>query len=604
MYNDATRCGIPHGHRGGRFTGMKRLLDSSISRKLLGSFFLILIPIVAINLYMNQYSLKELKSRVNDSYGQSLLLLSTQFESGLRKYESLAYALSVDDDIIAMNQAPDKMEVIWQYGDLLKQLKFFANTNELEGEIVVVAPAKKRMFTSSGFVWDLNQYPYVMEGHRQREANSGWYFGIRKQPVFEEKTTLSFSRINEGVYVAVDIPLDHVERLLTHLASGKEMDIVLLGKDDPIVISTRGAMPAEEEQELRGRIEEQNQASGDFSMNLSGEQHRVIYASSEHSGLTIGIYFPEKKFMAPILQLRNWMYGIAAGVVILMLIYTWMSYRGILAPINQLVDAMRTASMGQFNVEIPVRGKNEFTFMFIQFNRMVSKISALINEVYLAKLKQQQVQLKLLQSQINPHFLYNSLNMIYQMAMGNNNEGVASMSLYLSKYFRYATKTHRDLVTLQSELENIRNYIEILKIQYDNKIIDNIDVPEELLSIAVPRLSVQPIVENAIVHGIEQDEGGSNRLWITARKDDNSIKLTIENDGIDIDPSEIEIICASLDNFNEEGSGDGLNNTHWRLRLRYGEEAGLAIAAREGGGARVTLTLPLQAQTREETHHV
>lgn len=365
-------------------------------------------------------------------------------------------------------------------------------------------------------------------------------------------------------------------------------------------MSSPQVIDAREKQLMRSHIMGQAASSGNLSLELEAGRYRVIYASSPHTGLTMGMFFAEKVFMEPILQLRNWMYAIAIGMVLLMFIYTWLSYKGIVAPMNQLVDAMRTVSKGQFKVEIPVKGKNEFSFMSIQFNRMANRINGLVNEVYLVKLKQQQVQLKLLQSQIRPHFLYNSLNMIYLMSMGGNNEGVANMSLYLSKYFRYATKTNQDMVSLRSELDNIRHYIEIQKIQYEDKIIDRIDVPEELLALMVPRLSVQPIVENAIVHGIEQDEGVFNHLWITARTEGRLVKLVIENDGVSLSEDKLVHIRMGLAHFNEEGSGDGLNNTHWRLRLSYGEMAGVQIEAREGGGARVILTLPLPASEGED----
>jgi two-component system sensor histidine kinase YesM len=321
------------------------------------------------------------------------------------------------------------------------------------------------------------------------------------------------------------------------------------------------------------------------------QQNRVVFNKSDSSGLTLGMYFPEKQIMAPMLGIRKWIIVMLITCTGLIIIFTLLTYNNLLLPIYKLIAAMSEVKSGNLKVRISEKHNDEFGFMFMQFNSMINQIDTLINEVYMEHLKQQQAQLKFLQSQINPHFLYNCLNFIYQMVMAENTDGAAKMALFLGRYFRFATKSNKDLVMIKEELDSVDAYINIQQMRYPGKINFHLEVPDSLIDINIPRLIIQPIVENAFVHGLEPSNGPGN-IWIKACCERETIKIIIEDDGIGIKPEELDAINRTLDGINQIDHGYGLNNTHWRLKLRFGENAGINIERRLPRGTRVILKIP------------
>ncbi len=577
---------------------MNWLWKSSISRRLLGGFIVFLVPIVAVNLFFNYSSFVIVKQNVFDSYQHALLLQVTKLENNLKKFESSAYALAVDQDINALNQSPNNVDLVNRYEELVKRLVLFSSTNELDGNIAVVTQMKGRVISSSGQVWVLDRYPNIMEKVRMSDQAVGWIYQPYMLPVGgQESEVISFVAHNQqqnGVYVIVDIPTNSLKRELSSIVNREEAIAFLRTADGNMLYSTKET--SIQDIDIASSIMEDVQ-QGHFELNWNDMDYQVIYHTSEYTGITLGMMYPLKTFMQPILQSRYLMYSFVIVLGLLVIVYTFLTYRRVLAPTQKLINAMQNVSKGNFDFEIDVKGNDEFSFMYHQFNRMTSKINTLVNEVYIEKLKQQQVQLKLLQSQINPHFLYNCLNMNYQMAKSGNVEGASEMSLYLGRYFRYATKSNKDIVTMKEELENVETYLKIQKIQYEDKFEYEFRVPEHLANVEVPRLSIQPIVENAFVHGIEADEKTSNHLVIYTEIQDHVLLLIVENDGKTPSDSDIERIQGSLAVMNIEESGVGLNNTHWRLRLKYGEQAGLHMEPRKGGGTKVFIHIPyLQPQ--------
>ena len=211
----------------------------------------------------------------------------------------------------------------------------------------------------------------------------------------------------------------------------------------------------------------------------------------------------------------------------------------------------------------------------------------MINEVYVEHLNYQQAQLNFLQSQINPHFLSNCLNFIYQMNKGGRIEGAADMALYLGRYFRYATKSDKDIVTIKEEIDNIENYIRIQKMRYPEKIDYHIDISDKIMNLKVPRLVIQPVVENSIIHGIEAiDRPG--KIEIYTEEDNQVYTIIVEDNGPGIEEEELKEIRMGLNETEEqEDMGYGILNPHLRLRLKFGDNAGLVIENRKVTGTRV-----------------
>jgi two-component system sensor histidine kinase YesM len=343
--------------------------------------------------------------------------------------------------------------------------------------------------------------------------------------------------------------------------------------------------------EMLGLVVEQLEARdpqdrGHFVASLQGKKYLVTYTKSERVGRYLIDYLPLEQILSPITQSRNLFY-VSIGLLIVMgLTASYLLYRHIQVPIRYLVRGVRQIQRGELSARIPSLPNNEFDFLFVRFNEMAARIQLLIENVYQEKLRSREATLKQLQSQINPHFLYNALFFVKNMAKLGETDAVVAMTDNLGDYYRYATRVENQLPLLHDEIELVRNYLVIQNLRM-NRIRYEIDVPERMLDRHVPRLIVQPIVENAIIHGLEpKADPGSIR--IVGRESREACELIVEDDGIGMTEEECRALIEMLDQKMGEEMGCGVWNVHQRLGLQFGEGSGLEIV-RLQEGTRVTL---------------
>ena len=280
---------------------------------------------------------------------------------------------------------------------------------------------------------------------------------------------------------------------------------------------------------------------------------------------------------------------IASSILIFILITL------ILKKLRQVILSMRAVENGNFDVSIDIKGDDEIDELAQHFLNMVEKLKILIGEMVRREVAQKDAQIKALQSQINAHFIYNVLENIKMMAEYNENYDVSDAITKLGKMMRYNMSWKRKFVTLKEEIENIQNYISLMNIRYDKEIKLLVNVDSEILNIEIPKLILQPIVENSINYGIEpKGEGGS--IFIDGSIIGNYIVISIIDDGLGIEKEKLVAIQMALENDIEtecyHGQGIALKNVNERIKLAYGKEFGIKIDSKFGEFTKVTITLP------------
>ena len=229
-------------------------------------------------------------------------------------------------------------------------------------------------------------------------------------------------------------------------------------------------------------------------------------------------------------------------------------------------------------------------------NNLVVTIKKLMEESYEAKLKARDYQLKALQAQINPHFLYNTLDAIKWMILDDRKEDSVWMLNAFSKYFRLSLSKGRDVVTLQEELDLIRAYIGIMQKRFSNISTIDINVDNDIMECLIPKLTLQPLVENALNHGILHNENSEGWLGITAKKENGKLVIIIKDNGYGMSQEHLEKIISQE---NSSTKGYGLGNVDERLKLFGGDDCGLMISSELKIGTTVTLALPLKHMNQE-----
>jgi len=278
-----------------------------------------------------------------------------------------------------------------------------------------------------------------------------------------------------------------------------------------------------------------------------------------------------------------------AVMTFVLLITLYMSAK-ISQPIKRLEKSMQLVERGNFDIHIPIRGDDEVGRLSRRFNLMVNRIRELMNQNIYEQEAKRKSELEVLQSQIHPHFLYNTLNSVVRLAGTGKNEDVITMITSLSRFFRISLSKGERFITVADELEHIRNYLIIQKMRYKNKFEYAIEAEEEALQCRTLKLVLQPLVENSIYHGIEPsaDEGF---IRISACVVEGKLRLQVDDNGLGIASDKLKGLLMDAVR-SKEGSGIGLRNVHERIRLNYGEDYGLDIVSMREEGTTVNIWLP------------
>ncbi len=277
--------------------------------------------------------------------------------------------------------------------------------------------------------------------------------------------------------------------------------------------------------------------------------------------------------------------------IVLIVMGTWFSRR-LAAPIRNLIKQMAVVESGNLDTQMVVESNDEMGRLSHGFNRMVERLQVYIDEAYVAQIKQKQTELNALKSQIRPHYLYNTLEVIRMNAVDKDMDEVADMILALSNQLKYVIDYGEDRVSIRGELEHLRDYFYIISVRFENKYELRCDIsPEVDVEWYILKLSLQPIVENAIQHGLRQQ--GKGTVGLTIEKQNNKLLVTVYDDGIGMSKEKVQQLTAALEDSTTPGKNVGLKNVHERMRSLYGEEYGLSISSREHIGTSILLSFPI-----------
>ncbi len=260
----------------------------------------------------------------------------------------------------------------------------------------------------------------------------------------------------------------------------------------------------------------------------------------------------------------------------------------ILQRLNKLTITMKEAENGYYVPVTDVQSNDEISFLIHSYNSLITRINHLINEVLKKELDLKKYELKTLQAQINPHFLYNSLSLINSKAIMINQKEISMVAQQLSMFYRTMLNKGKSTTTLQSEIDNLRSYINIQKIMHNDSFDVTYDIDESLLSCTILNFIIQPIAENAIIHGI--DSHPDNRrgvLSISCHSDENYIKIKVMDNG----PGMTNEECLSI--LDSHSNGYGIKNVNQRIKLYYGDDSGLEYNSVVGIGTQCIISIPI-----------
>ncbi|RCX21575.1 two-component system sensor histidine kinase YesM [Fontibacillus phaseoli] len=294
--------------------------------------------------------------------------------------------------------------------------------------------------------------------------------------------------------------------------------------------------------------------------------------------------------------------AIGLSSIALIIMGTWFSRR-LSAPILKLMKQMAKVESGNLDTQVEVRSNDELGRLSHSFNRMIDRLKEYIDEAYIAQIKQKQTELNALKSQIRPHFLYNTLEVIRMNAVDKDDHEVADMILSLSNQLKYVIDYGEEKVGIGRELDNVKDYFYIISVRYDQRFEYVSDIaPEVDMNWQILKLSLQPIVENAIQHGLKRK--GRGTVGITVEKRGLDLVVTVYDDGVGMSADTLARLNLVLNDAEAPGKNVGLKNVHERIKSIFGEPYGIVINSREHIGTSIVLTFPILEESAPERTEV
>lgn len=405
----------------------------------------------------------------------------------------------------------------------------------------------------------------------------------------------------EETWVAmVDMNFSVIEELCSKVSLGKRGYIYVIDEYGNIIYHPQQQLIYSGlKEEPIEKIMEHEQ--GSFIDNFKGEQRITTVKEINYTGWKmIGVSYVDElsenrqsftNFIVYIL-----LFGIAFVILASMVLSSKISQ-----PIKRLEHQMNRVESGNFDIELlEVKGEDEVKRLTRAFNLMIVRIKQLMNQIITEQEEKRRSQFKALQAQINPHFLYNTLDSIIWMNENQNHEGVTKMVDALAKFFRISISKGNEIIDVKDEVEHARSYLVIQKIRYKNKFEYSINVQEEAYEHKTLKLILQPIIENAIYHGINKiHEKGKIKINVEVK--DGKLLFQVEDNGFGIEQQQLKKILDS-EPANKRTSGVGLKNVHERIQLTYGTDYGVEIKSRIEVGTIVTIKIPVTQKENGEDY--
>lgn len=334
--------------------------------------------------------------------------------------------------------------------------------------------------------------------------------------------------------------------------------------------------------------------SGRVRCRIEGKDYNVIYSHSEYTDLTATGVFDWGKTIEGAARVRTVSWWIAAVIMVFAAGLTVLFSASFTRPISALSKLMKKAQTGDMTVRFENHYKGEIRQLGDSFNAMVEKINELLEVVYREQKNKRDAELKILHEQIKPHFLYNTLDTIQWMAKEYQAQDIVDLVLALSGFFRISLSQGKEFITLEQEVLMVKNYLEIQKVRYEDLFDYSTEIEAGMEKYMVLKICLQPLVENALYHGIKEADEDGGKIWIRAFLDEeNDIILKVEDDGAGMSQERIDQLNSWL-RMKERGPeihAYGIVNVNDRIRIAYGDEYGLHYEKRAGGGTVVVVRL-------------
>lgn len=582
------------------------------TKLILANLFIVLFLLGSVTFVLTKRSSDLVHEHIVQNATLSLSQISQNLDNRLASYEDVANTLFLNPslNIILDQRYADQLEAYEVYSEQFQPFLsaiqstrdvmkvdvftdnpsfFFSNVQLIDDEIRSSDWYKEVMGNNTGGYWT---HPYLTFP--------------KKEPVISFRKRLNNVNRDSPSVVSLEVRLKNLAQLVDLESKNKRVIFAL--SDGTVLIDSDKENAVENISQLSFGSQVMRGTNGSFDQMMNKDSYQILYQTLDSRNIVKGMkviaFIPTQELSGKLQQLRSmavllFAMALVASVLLISIMSVSLTRR-----LSELAVKMKRLNRDKFDSFVEVKGSDEVAQLGEMFNLMVRRLRELIGEVYQSELdrrenalRTKEVELYALQTQINPHFLFNTLNMIRgKLLIAGDRENAKVIGL-LAKSFRMMLKKGGATIRLSEELDFISSYLQIQQYRFGDKFTYEIDVPEEEMDVLVPKLCIQPIVENAISHGIELSPNPSH-IRISGQRSGNLLLLTIRDNGLGIPPERLAEIQQRL-NSDESLAGDahiGLQNVQHRLQHLFGEGHGLEVTSEAGAWTIVTMSIPRDRQ--------
>ncbi|CAM4331148.1 sensor histidine kinase [Paenibacillus typhae] len=570
----------------------------------------VMIPVLIIGITLISYFRNAALERAIDQASNNVEKIKSQMSSKLRVPTDISNLLFFDDtlEVLVNTKYPNILELTKAYMDYtefkeymlqyreIANIRFFIDNPTLVNNLAITPltpeteerPWFKKVMETKGIYW-----LYIDDKEEFLSTTKG---SINKLSLIRQ---VSYPEYNSTGVIMVQVNQNELNNMLSQEPF------------ETIITDEQGYIVAAKNPQLVGTT----LASFDIGVNLESQTEKVIQTQvkGEDSYVILDEMSPElsisKLKIISVFETKSILSGankvsvlgllIISGVLLVALV---MVYIISLLTTNRLLRLSRQlnqVALGNLNIVSHIDGTDEIGQLSRQFNYMVSSINQLISQVIESNEKnsrleiaQREIKLKMMASQIHPHFLFNALESIRMNAHLKGEKEIANIVRLLGKLMRKNLEVGRERAPLKEEIEMIRSYLEIQKFRYEDRLMYEINFDAKAAEVLIPPLIIQPLVENSVVHGLENKEG-TVHVYVSVTMQENEIQVNVSDDGVGMSSQRLaEIMEVITKSEEEQRSRIGMRNVHQRLVLYYGEQYGLKIASEEGRGTEISFSIP------------
>ncbi|MCU6711349.1 histidine kinase [Paenibacillus sp. J5C_2022] len=543
------------------------------------------ISLFSITLPLAQRETRDMLDKVVDQLHENVQYRATGYQNMLmqmamdpRLSASLTQTYSeLQDEVLALQQINASISRVRSYFPI-KSIRFYKNNPTLRedgGSVLNMERAELLPWTAA------------MSESRQ---SFYWYFdAANPQPAFHIGKWLVDYMSNDN-YGIIDFEVT-TQALFENLANPLEFEeswIVIADQNGNALIDYRELKTGNSIADLTYLQKSYDSESGSYTTRIDGKNHLVVYQTTS-LGWKIMTIVSQEALWERLQLVRNAAITASILFVVLTLVVLISFGKRITSRLNVLIRSMRKVREGTLGLTVRINGKDELGDVEAAFNQMSRQLEASMLENAAARSAAETEKLRLLQAQINPHFLYNTLALVKSMAMDAGSAEISGTVDALAKFFRLALNQGRDVLLLREELEHIQAYLDIHEWRYPGKVTVHYDVEEAALPCEIVKITLQPIVENALLHAFAH-RGGRGEVRISAQLVDQLLHIVIEDDGKGLNEVQLRDLMRSP--VQESVGGFGLYNVRERLDRFYGAGFEMTVASEPEQGTAVSLKIP------------